>query len=73
MWNGGSALGIVQRGRDEDGPREDQGERREPERKGRSDPKGVVDARADVAVGGGEKGRRPQRARELGSTPDHDA
>ena len=43
------------------------------ERKRRGHAQRVVDARADIAVAGGEERRRAQRARELGRTPDHDA
>ncbi len=70
VGDGGCALGIVERCRDEDRAGEDQGQRGQPERKRRGDAEGVVDARADVAVGGREQGRSAQRAGQLGRAAD---
>src|SRR5205807_5299614 len=68
----GRALRVVERRGHEDQPGEDQGERGEPEGKRRRDPERVVDARADVAVAGGEQRPHPQRPGQLrlASQPD---
>src|SRR5439155_25262626 len=73
VWEGGRAFRVVERGGDEDESGEDERQRGEAERKRRGHAQRVVDARADIAVAGGEQRRRAQRARELGRTPDHDA
>jgi hypothetical protein len=67
---GGRSLGVVEGGADEDQAREDQGEGREAQRKGRGDAERVVDARADVAVARSKKRRGAQAARQLGGAAD---
>ena len=49
-------LGVAGGGGGEDQPGDDEGDRRQAEREGGGDAEGVVDRRADVAVGGGEQG-----------------
>ena len=71
MRDGGRALGVIERGGDEDAPGQQQRQRREAKRKGRGDTKRVIDAGADVAVGRREQRRCPKRAGHLRGPPDH--
>ena len=57
-------LGVGRGRAGEDQPRDDEDERREPERDRRGDAERVVDRRADVPVGGREERRRSQHALE---------
>src|SRR5258708_20582350 len=70
VGQGRCALGVVESGRDEDEPREDEGDRRQAQGERRGDAEGVIDARADVAVARREQRAGAQGARELGGTPD---
>ena len=65
-------LGVVQCGRDEDEPREDERDRGKAQRERGGDAQRVVDARPDVAVARREQCGWAERARELGGAADHD-
>src|SRR5215204_5593921 len=56
------SLGVAQRCGSEEYPRDHEDNRGQPKREDRRDPEGVVDRRADVAVGGREQRRRPEDA-----------
>src|SRR3954451_2079279 len=59
------ALRVACRRRGEDDAADDEDERRQPEGDTCNEAERVIDRRADVAVGGGEQGIRPENAVEL--------
>src|SRR3954452_12067695 len=59
------ALRVACRRRGEDDPADDEDERRQPEGDACDEAERVIDRGADVAVGGGEQGIRPENAVEL--------
>ncbi len=63
------SLGVRRSRRGEEEPGDHEYDRRQPERVERGDAEGVVDGRADVAVGRGEQRRRSQDAFEPFSAP----
>ncbi len=66
------SLGVVESCGHEDGAREDESERGQPQCERRRDAERVVNARSDVAVAGREKRWRAKGARQLGGAADDD-
>src|SRR5213078_113256 len=65
LRKGRGAFRVRRRGSCEDDARDDEDERREPQRVDRGQPQRVVDGRADVPVRGGEEGGRPEHPLHL--------